>query len=261
MEITILTCHFGDRFWISQLLSAVAQFSDSSIREIVVVDQSRKSEEWLLGQTNVNRVLTFPENHQEIALMGHDHASSLNRALSETIFTTSHILIMDSDCFPIRSGWLDNLANVTLASVPKNFGLSHPCFMLFPTSVRRDIDFQEGIYTIGMDTGRLVAAQLARAGFKVFFTQPTPAFQGLRGNFYLDGKLYHHAAGSFLSSINEVLLAQVNARQEIIFRRRVQTRDFNLSILEFAEVIIIKIIRILHRQLTRAKGSFIPRIK
>lgn len=228
MDITLVTFHFGDSFWIKKLLSSVEIFKDTRIKETIIVDQSRNSAHWLKTLPNVHRVLTFPEEKQQVRLLGHDHPSSLNRVIRETDFFTSHVLIMDSDCFPIRHGWLEGSNDITLAGVPNSPGLSHSCFMLLPVKLCYIIDFQEGIETLGMDTGRLVSIQLARAGYSVSVSAPIAAFNGLRGHFYMNGGLYHHGSASFIHAPDNRLRKQVNLRSEPIFRGHVEKDEFHL---------------------------------
>lgn len=204
------------------------RYQDARIRSVVLVDQSRQNEHWLSELPGVDQVLAFPINNEQVEILGHDHPTSLNRALAEATINTSHVLILDSDCFPVAHNWLDSLSDVTLASDPNYWSLSHPCFMFFPMEMRDAIDFSEGVAEIGMDTGRLVAAQLARAGLSVSFSRPTPAFRGYRGHLYLDGRLYHHGSASFISSPDARLSRQVNPRREEIFRRFIERGEYDL---------------------------------
>jgi hypothetical protein len=113
---TLVTCHFGDFYWIEHTLAQVAKYSEGRINGIVVVDQSRCSAARLSALPGVTSVLTFEPNAVEIHLLGHDHPSALNWALRTYPFSTSHVLVMDSDCFPTGPGWLDAIAEHCLAS-------------------------------------------------------------------------------------------------------------------------------------------------
>ena len=106
--------------------------------------------------------------------------------------------------------------------------------MSFPVKSRACVDFAQGIRETGIDTGRLVALQLAQNGFPVTFTHPSAAFRGYRGHFYLGGAVYHHGAASFAHSADERLKRQVNMERESIFKKRVQRGEFDFTRGEFA---------------------------
>lgn len=229
MNYTLVTCHFGDPFWIRHSLARVDALSDSRIERVVVVDQDRGSSDWLARLPRVSDVLTFPIDADQESYFGCDHPSSLNRALQSIDVDTSHVLVLDSDCFPIRDGWLDQLSEVTLATEPAYQSLSHPCLMAFPAESRAALDFSEGIAELGMDAGRLVSAQLLRLGYSVKLSPPVPAFRGYRGHFYLDGHVYHYGHGSFPSSGDGRLYRQVDLYREALFRRHVESDEFDLT--------------------------------
>lgn len=233
MKYTLITCHFGDPFWVTNTLTRVDKLSDSRLADVVIVDQDRSSGGWLSSLPRVSRVVEFDADAGQVALLGHDHPASLNRALQVLDISTSHILILDSDCFPLHSRWLDDLTEVTVASDPHYWSLTHPCLIAFPSQARAVVDFAEGIAETGIDTGRLVGLQLAKAGYPVNFTRPSPAFRGYRGHFYLDGGMYHHGSASFASSNDERLTRQVDAGRELIFRRHVERNEFDFSRAEF----------------------------
>jgi len=236
---TLVTCHYGDLFWVEHMLSQVAKFSTHEIVEIIIVDQSRSSQLELSELPGVTRVLTFEPNAEETESLGHDHPSSLNRALSEATFSTSHVLVMDSDCFPTGPQWLDVISQGGLATVaqdPMKWGLSHPCFMRFPSEIAAELDFAEGVLEVGIDTGRLVGLQLARLGLGPNYLRPTPSFNGLKGDQYAGGVIYHHGSASFGSADDARLLAQFDRRNDQMFRRKILESKFQLSGLEMSMV-------------------------
>jgi hypothetical protein len=236
VEFTSISCHFGDPFWITNTVKHIDEFSDARIATVIIVDQDRGSAGWLSTLPRVSQVIDFPVDEHEVQLLGHDHPASLNRALRSIEVSTSHILILDSDCFPIDSGWLDVISNVTVASDPHYWSLSHPCLMALPSEARSCVDFSQGIAETGIDTGRLVALQLAQSGFPVTFTHPTPAFRGYRGHFYLNGSAYHHGSASFAHSSDERLVRQVNAEREPIFRNHVERGEYDFARGELANM-------------------------
>lgn len=237
---TVVTCHFGDRFWVGNLARRLADFHDPRIGQIVVVDQSRDSMDFLLGLPGVTAVLEFPADEAQIALGGHDHPASLNRALAEYAFTTSHVVIFDSDAFPLAPDWVDLLEDVTLAEVPGSDGeLSHPCFMCFPVAAIPFIDFSEGFLQrvdhssrFRFDTGRMVAKQLRQRGYEVTVSRSKPGFSGFRGDLYLEGRVHHHGHASHTSAPLD-LRRSMSQKTEDLWKRKIQKTQMSLTPLDY----------------------------
>jgi hypothetical protein len=229
---TVVTSHFGDTFWIRHSLTQLDRLSDDRVERVVVIDQSRRQREELAALPRVADVVTFDPDERQIHTLGHDHPASLNRALATVDFVTSHVLILDSDCFPMDPSWLDELGDATVAMDPAKWGLSHPCLMSFPSAIAKRLDFAEGLEEVGLDTGRLVGLQLRRLGVAVQFSQPEAAFRGHRGYFYLGRKAYHHGSGSFGHSTDARLLRQVDRRTEAFFQGKVARGETTLSVRE-----------------------------
>jgi len=225
---TLVSCHFGDPFWITHMLKQVDALSDERIARVVLVDQSRESGALLATLPRVSEVLAFPPDLDQIEMMAHDHPASLNRAMSAIDFSTSHVLVMDSDCFPVDASWLDRLSHATMASDPFYGSLSHPCLMAFPAELAPRVDFADGIREIGIDTGRLVGLQIAKTGTKVTFARPEVAFSGYRGHFYLDRSVYHHGSASFIAAEDERLTRQVSPQREMRYRSYIEAGQFEL---------------------------------
>lgn len=191
-------------------------------------------------------VISFPKDEEEIARVGHDHATTLNRCM-RLEYATSHVILLDSDCFPIEPDWLDRIGSrlkagydAIVASESSSDGLSHPCFMVLPTAALRRLDFAEGFIEEGIDTGRRVGSQLQRLGYGVHWEGTTKAFSRRRGFFYLGRSLYHHSNASFVSSPQKKLQSQVNLRVEEFFRRKVARGEFSLSAIEQVHLAILK---------------------
>jgi hypothetical protein len=227
-SITVVTFHFGDLFWVTHLVSQLHRYPDSRIAEIWIVDQSRNSAEDLRGLPGVTRVLEFPPDAAQLDRLGHDHPSSLNHALRES-FTTSHVLVLDSDCFPIQARWLEGIPPVCLAGDPRSDGLTHPCFNLLPTEAAHQIDHQHGMEAVGLDTGRLIGLQLAELGWSpTIMKAAQTTFGGVRGSLYRDGTIYHHGSASFVRSPARRLRRQVHAATEAVMRRSIAEGRFQL---------------------------------
>jgi len=234
---TVVVCHFGGMFWIEQLTRRVAAtVSEEVVPEILVVDQDRSpaSTSALSVLPRVKRVVTYPRNERHFAVLGHDHPHVLNAAVREP-FATTHVLIMDSDAMPVTAEWADVLrreladTDCLLAADRSKWGLSHPCLMAIPVAACDFTDFAEGVDEVGIDTGRLVALQLVRKGWKVKLLSPSRGFSGRRGDVFLDGGIYHHGNGSFGSSSDERLIRQTDSRDDRYFRSLIEADCFTLG--------------------------------
>ncbi len=240
---TVLSCHFGDVFWIDHLARSLRKFGSDQIKGFVVVDQSREMQRELSQIPGVTDVISFPRDGDQIAQAGHDHAASLDRAIREFHFTTSHIILFDSDAFPTDPVWADNLMDVVLAEVPGSNGeLSHPCFMVFPVVAvpemhfsERFLDRHDNATRFRFDTGRMVAQQLRNAGFEVFMLEPSPGFRGLRGEFYLGGKIYHHGHSSHTHAPKD-LRVFISPKTEALWKKKISRGDWELWPMDYVKL-------------------------
>jgi hypothetical protein len=248
---TLISAHFGDFFWIEELARRVNEFAPTAaVPELIPINQDRSlsSRDRLARLPRVKRVLEFPVCADEVAIQGHDHPSALNRVMCLPV-DTSHIIILDSDCFPFRPDWLARIGSLLdeydaiVAADPFRRGLSHPCFMVLPLAARSTVDFAEGLKEVGMDTGRLVGLQLVRAGYRTHFDQSEPGFRRRRGYFYLEGSLYHHGSASFASSLSPEVRSQVQAPIEAFYQRKVRRGDFDLGWSDLAYLRLITLYR------------------
>ena len=228
VSYTLVTAHFGDPSWISHTLSQVHRFSGSELREVVVIDQSRSASMLLQHLPRVSKVITLEIDQDQQSRLGHDHPASLNRVIHSYPIATDRIIVLDSDCFPLRRGWLNSKSSIRLAQDPFNPHLTHPCFMDFPTSARKQLDFSEDLVENGADTGRLVGRQLTSAGYAVDIMEATPAFGGVRGHYYNKAGVYHHGSGSFVDHPDFRLSSQVSMWHEKHLRARVMSGNFSL---------------------------------
>ena len=240
---TLVSCHYGDLFWIEHLLRAVERFGGSRVIEAVIVDQSRENADELAKLPLVRDVLTFEPDAEQIAVEGHDHPYALDRAVHETTFTSSHIIVMDSDAFPTSSRWLEGIEDIALALTPGSKRNTHPCFMVFPVADRDVVNFSEGFLERAQrkgapDTGRRVGAQLQDAGRAVTLLEHTPAFNGYRGSFYRGGTVYHHGHGSFMAGGHDQYKGFVSQASEKLYRRRILQGRFELTALDFAGLFV-----------------------
>ena len=240
---TVVSCHYGDLFWIQHMLTQVQALSGGAVTGAVIVDQSRNAAMELQALPLVTEVLTFEPDVAQIAVEGHDHPAALDRALQQGTFTTSHIIVMDSDAFPVRPDWIGKLDDISLALVPGKANLTHPCLMVFPVRLKDHVDFSEGYLErrdrkSAPDTGRRVGKQLLARGEKVTLLPHTPAFNGYRGSFYLNGSYYHHGHGSFVSGDHAQYKGFVSLASEKLYRRRVLQHRFALTPLDILGLFI-----------------------
>lgn len=236
---TVVSCHYGDLFWIEHMLTQVKALSGGAVKGAVIVDQSRNSADALRSLPLVTEVLTFEPDAAQIAVEGHDHPAALDRALQHGSFSTSHIIVMDSDAFPVSPDWINKLDDISLALVPGSSSQTHPCLMVFPTNARDVVNFSEDYLERAVrkgapDTGRRVGKQLQATGRAVTLLEHTPAFNGYRGSFYLEGTYYHHGHGSFMAGDHDQYKGFVSQASEKLYRKRVLQNRFTLTPLDFA---------------------------
>ena len=191
----------------------------------------------------VAEVLTFEPDAAQIAVEGHDHPAALDRALQQGTFTTSHIIVMDSDAFPVSASWISKLDNISLALVPGSKSQTHPCLMVFPTELRGTVNFSDGYlrrarHKTAPDTGRRVGRQFSRKGERVTLLHPSRAFSGYRGTLYLEGTFYHHGHGSFMAGDHDQYKGFVSQASEKLYRKRILQNRFTLTPLDFAGLFI-----------------------
>lgn len=240
---TFITCTFGDPFWINLLLERLNSFAEEDVPSILVVDQNRTATPLTAPACPRAEIISFEPNLEQIAMHGHDHASSLNAAIRRE-FKTSHVVVIDSDCLPTGDNLLQVLAAYSepvLAGDPAKHGLTHPCFMVFPVQDIEHLDFEEGFMEIGIDTGRLVGLQLSQAGSNPKIVLPSQAGWG-RGHQYLDGAVYHHGSGSMLSSPDSRLSKQVSSLSEAYFRKRLVSGNFSPR---FTDIVVRSMVHLL----------------
>lgn len=189
--------------WIELCLRQIERHSRSSSYEVLVWDNS-----WIPEHRRVlrrdPRVKRFKPRDESRALR---HAPSLNRLVQKVRPETEFIITLDSDSFPIRDGWIENLTgrlsdDVWLAGVwrdemvPRKPPFIHPCGL----AVRRERLHQLGVGFAkgsGADVGFNLTEAAQAAGARVSTLRRSnywnPHF--LMGAIYGD-MIYHQGAGS-----------------------------------------------------------------
>lgn len=229
---SLLTCHFGDTFWINTCISNVLRFTGDELKEIYIINQNRDQNKNLSYLPKVSRVLEFEPNQKQISMLGHDHPASLDSALQEIEFHTSHVIILDSDCFPIAENWINSDFDIQLASDPNAPGLTHPCFVVIPTRLLKKVSFSYGINEVGFDTGRLIGLQLSQMNESFLIDAAAKGFNGTKGTLYSNGKVFHFGSGSFAYSVDKRLNAINPLIVEKYFERKISKNVFSLNLFE-----------------------------
>ena len=207
---TVISCHFGDPFWILQSLKRI---NDSAqIVNYLISDQR----EWKSGINELSQLnpplekTLLPQNSVVREVSPHEinhaslhHGQSINLLIQSERIQSSHIILIDSDCFPISKNWmpaLDQLLvdfDAVIASDPNAPTLSHPCFMAIPVNALSKLDFLKGTKDFWIDCGRLIGIQLIDAGFSVKLLAARKAFGGSFGDLYMDDSILHMGSMSF----------------------------------------------------------------
>ena len=185
---TLVVCHFGDPFWVVNALSSLGKVNLRDFTKILVIDQNRGDLELKKQLEDIDNLelLIFPQ----YSTSNIDHGTSLNLVLKSYSFTSSHIMIIDSDLIMQNDNWKQSIEHMlidndcVLALEPSQFFITHPCFMVFPSSARFGLDMLEGVYVLRADTGRLIGLQLYQKGHSSYFLKAEPAFGGLLGYVY-----------------------------------------------------------------------------
>jgi hypothetical protein len=216
--ITFITAHFSDLQWTSFWYKRIRETIPSGLSvEFIIINQDRtiKSTQRLRELGEYIRVVEFPRSEKHFEATGHDHAAVLNKVLQ--LANGHYISIWDSDAHPLSSGWLDacmsilNDFDAIVAPDDRNPNYSHPCFMFLQKKhLAMNIQFDELLFEQGVDTGRMVVAQLRNNGQKVKVLSSVRAFDGMWGTIF-ENSVYHHGSGSFAGG-GERLRSQIDWR-------------------------------------------------
>ena len=123
-------------------------------------------------------------------------------------------------------------SEIELAQDPDKLGLSHPCFMVIPVEALNGLSFSFGVVELGADTGRFISMQLLQNGHIPKIHKPMKSFNGIRGDLYSNGKIFHFGSGSFAFSKDSRLTNQIFSRVDKFFINRVKQDNFKLNKLE-----------------------------
>lgn len=189
--------------WIDLCVKQIKKHSRRSSYEILVWDNTRLKEHRRLLRRQP-RVRLFGPGKSGTELR---HAQSLNRLVAKVHPETEFIITLDTDAFPIRNGWIDNLIgrlndDVLLAGVwrdelaPRKPAYIHPCCLAVRVETLRKLGTGFAIGE-GRDVGHLLTLAAEEAGGRTSRLYRSNRWDPhyLMGALYGD-LIYHQGAGS-----------------------------------------------------------------
>lgn len=196
-----LICHFGDSLYVNLAIQSISFLHPET--QIIVLDNS--------GNFVTDSSIVSDSAHVEVLQTGgqtrgaasEQHASALNWALKNLEQNSDFIIVMDSDLICTKPSQLKTILkdlifgfDAIVALEAGSRSLSHPCFMVFRTSLSQKLDFALGMGEFGFDTGRLIGLQLAQLGERVkklvaVSTKLTP-----HGDYYPEAGVVHLKSSS-----------------------------------------------------------------
>jgi len=229
LEFTLITCHYGDTYWVTSLLKSLSESSEDL--EFIVLDNSGNYPNTVSSQHKLNLTVV---NMTAIAqgTGSENHASSLNWALRNLDLSGSQILILDSDMVVLQeSNFISNLKQLVkeneciVALQEGSKYLSHPCFMTFPKQIAKQLDFMEGMREFGFDTGRLIGLQLRKMGFLV------KKVEAERNPFASIGYFYSSLGAVHLTSSSlQFLPSRLSRRNSLWFLKQIARKQIHTCV-------------------------------
>jgi len=219
-NVAAVACHFGDKFWVENLLQYLKE--QSHIKEIHLGHHYSLDEISSALTTSIdhlsssfvtihNRVASYMDStHPSIrhAVMLNQILKSLNQANSQ------FILILDSDIIPIEPNWLDNVLEVlktydALISISHMYAhASHPCLIAFRSAHLEEIVIEakvNNVWTDGkfrefrLETASNLAQSLIDKNLRVALIRPQTRYKGNWFHCYLNRTIVHIGNQSFYS--------------------------------------------------------------
>jgi hypothetical protein len=188
--------------WIRLCLERLERHTPDGSYAVYVWDNSALPEQLELLEANPRVSVFSAKEHKDVR-----HGRALDRLLRELPEETEYVLTLDTDSFPIRDGWLENILGrlrdgAAIAGVwrdemaPEITPYVHPsCFAVRLQTLRElEINFaREG----GQDVGQNITAAVLEAGGTVGRLRRSNArnVHFLLAGIYGD-LVYHHGAGS-----------------------------------------------------------------
>jgi hypothetical protein len=189
--------------WIDLCLRQIKRHTRRVRYEVLVWDNTKfKDQRRKLRRNGRVRLLGPGPQGKEIG-----HAPSLDQLVAAVHPETEFLITLDTDSFPVRSGWIDNLLDrltdeVLLAGVwrdellPQKPAYIHPCCLAIRTETLRKLDVTF-VSPRGHDVGHMITLAVEEAGGRTSrlyrSNRWNPHF--LMGALYGD-LIYHQGAGS-----------------------------------------------------------------
>jgi len=188
--------------WIDLCIRQIERHSTSASYEILVWDNTGIPEHRKLLRKHPRVRLFKPKDGTEL-----HHGASLDRLVRKVRPGTEFIITLDTDSFPIRDGWIENLTgrltdDVALAGVwrdellPKKPAFVHPCCLVIRAQTLRRLGAG---FTIGAgaDVAHNVTLAVEREGSRISRLRRSNGWNPhfLMGAVYGD-LVYHQGAGS-----------------------------------------------------------------
>ena len=220
MRYTAITCHFGNLFWIENLIKSLDGLESI---ETIIIGHSYTQQELDAGITEKLRNFHSKKVviHEKVLPVdpARTHPSIRHSELLNTLLenldaeSQSSVLILDSDTMPLQKTWLDKIhhrlqeadAVLAISHVSKNE--THPCFMAFRPGVTKKLRFQPKVLRLQIDnsigefrceTGSELPFDLTNQGYTVSLMKPKTLFKTFFHT-YLDASFVHFGGQSFKS--------------------------------------------------------------
>lgn len=211
--LTLVSCHFGDHFWINTAVSKYLETDiNNLIKKILISDQQTSGSGQIFPPLNLLANTEIPIEIIQTKFNNSNHASfqhgyAIMTLLKSGKINTTHVLLTDSDCFPVNAIWNDEIKNTlgsynAVCALQDNSScLTHPCFMILPTTSLPYLDFMRNMtidHDFWVDTGRLIGLDLLNLGLKVKFLKPIRLFRNKSQEmFYQNRSILHIGSASF----------------------------------------------------------------
>ena len=208
-NITVLTVHYGDTFWINNLLAQLEFVPE--VTKVIIGTRMREVEN--IVKTSKAQIVKDDSSHNPHASWDHSEVLTI---LKKQKIETEFVLILDTDILGIEN-LLEHLAllpispNMAVLAVdPKHRYLSHPCFMLIPSKIFTELDMlprkysfyeKRGQKNFLLDTGRSISFQLREKNVDVFLIHSQKWIRGLNWDYYWDIGLIHLGSSSFFDKL------------------------------------------------------------
>jgi hypothetical protein len=200
-RFTLLICHYGDSLYVNLAIQSIRFLHPET--HIIVIDNSANflmDSSIVLGSA---RVQILQPSEQVFGAASEQHASALNWAIKNVELNSEFIVVMDSDSICSEPKYLSTILedlnskfDAIVALEAGSRSLTHPCFMVFRTSISQKLDFSLGMGEFGFDTGRLIGLQLVQLGERVKKLIATSTKQTPLGDYYPDAGVVHLKSSS-----------------------------------------------------------------